>query len=116
MGERADIFGGADFDVSGFTPAKPAKAPPPAPVEAVRKVAEQAEFSSREPQRRRAKREPRCYRTGRNALFSIKADPDVVEEFYAIAQEQGWVLGLTLEHAVAALRKEVAAKGRGGKG
>lgn len=38
MAERADIFGEPDFDVSGFTPVKPA------PAAAIRKVAEKATF------------------------------------------------------------------------
>ena len=42
------------------------------------------------------------YRTGRNAQFTIKADPDVVAEFYRITDAEGWVLGETLEKAVAA--------------
>jgi hypothetical protein len=113
MVERANIFGEADFDVSGFVPAKPAPAVPP---EAVRKVAERAEFSSREPARKSPSRKPRCYRTGRNAQFTIKADPDVVAEFYAITEAEGWVLGETLERAVAALKKELVLGKRAGQG
>lgn len=113
MTERAEIFGETDFDVSGFTPAKPAPAAPP---EAVRKVAEKAEFSSREPARRLPRREARQYRTGRNAQFTIKADPEVVAEFYKITEDQEWVLGETLERAVAALKKEIGKAGRGGQG
>ena len=113
MANRAGIFGDADFDVSGFSPTKPA---PAAPADAVRKVAERAEFSSREPQRKRPKREPRCYRTGRNAQFTIKADPDIIAEFYAIADAEKWVLGQTLERAVAALKNEIARDHREGEG
>jgi hypothetical protein len=112
MADRANVFGDSDFDVSGFEPTKPSPAAAP---EAVRKVAERAEFSSREPDRKRPKREPRTYRTGRNAQFSCKADPDVVDDIYAIAKEQGWVIGLTLERAVAALKKEIADPGRAGR-
>jgi hypothetical protein len=113
MAERADIFGGSDFDVADFTPAKPAPAASP---EAVRRVAERAEFPSREPARKRPNRKPRCYRTGRNAQFTIKADPDVVAEFYKITEEQEWVLGETLERAVDALKKEIAKAERAGQG
>ena len=115
MADRANIFDDADFDLSGFTPAKPAAAPAP---EAIRKVAEKAAFPSRDPEKQKEPpektgRERRIYRTGRNAQFFCKATPEVVEEFYAISNAQGWVMGETLERAVAALKREL--QGRGGK-
>ncbi len=113
MSERASIFdAGPDFDVAGFTPQKPKAS---APAEKVRQVSEGASFKSREPaEQKRARREPRRYRTGRNTQFNIKGDPDVIEEFYRIADEQGWVLGETLERAVKALKNEIGArKGQG---
>jgi hypothetical protein len=113
MSERASIFDASpDFDVAGFTPQKPKVS---APAEKVRQVSEGASFKSREPvEQKVARREPRRYRTGRNTQFNIKGDPDVIEEFYRIADEQGWVLGETLERAVRALRSEIAAgKGQG---
>jgi hypothetical protein len=108
MSERASVFdAGPDFDVAGFTPQKPKTS---APAEKVRQVSEGANFKSREPAEQKiARREPRRYRTGRNTQFNIKGDPDVIEEFYRIADEQGWVLGETLERAVRALRTEIAA-------
>jgi hypothetical protein len=108
MSERASVFdAGPDFDVAGFVPQKPKVSAPP---EKVRQVAEGASFKSREPAEKKvARREPRRYRTGRNTQFNIKADPDVIEEFYRIADAQGWVLGETLERAVKALKKEIAA-------
>ena len=105
MSERASVFDATDFDVSDFAPAKP---PPAAKPDAVRQIAERSDFSSREPEKKRARREARVYRTGRNAQFSCKADPAVVDEFYAISDAQGWVMGQTLERAVAALRRELA--------
>ena len=113
MSERASVFdSGADFDVAGFAPQKPKAS---APAEKVRQVSEGASFKSREPaERKTAKREPRRYRTGRNTQFNIKGDPEVIEEFYGIADAQGWVLGETLERAVRALRNEIATgKGQG---
>ena len=105
--ERASIFdAGPDFDVAGFTPQKPKAS---APQEKVRQVSEGASFKSREAEEKPAKREPRRYRTGRNTQFNIKADPDIIEDFYSIADAQGWVLGETLERAVKALKNEVAA-------
>ena len=108
MSERASVFDrGSEFDVSGFVPQKPKAS---APAEKVREVSEGASFKSREPvEKKAAKREPRRYRTGRNTQFNIKGDPEVIEEFYAIADAQGWVLGETLERAVSALRNEIAA-------
>jgi hypothetical protein len=104
MTDRANIFGDADFDLTDFTPAKPAPAAPP---EAVRQVAERAEFTSREPERKRPSRSRRTYRTGRNGQFSIKADPLIIDRFYAISDERKWVLGETLERSVAALEREL---------
>jgi hypothetical protein len=56
------------------------------------------------------KRTPRRYRTGRNVQFNMKASQEAVDAFYAISDKQGWVLGETLEHAVAALRRELEHK------
>jgi hypothetical protein len=69
---------------------------------------EGANFRSREPESKRTKREPRRYRTGRDTQFNIKADREVIDDFYSIADKQKWVLGETLERAVAALKKEIA--------
>ena len=109
MSERASIFdAGPDFDVAGFVPEKPKAS---APAEKVRQVSEGASFKSREPaEAKAAKREPRRYRTGRNTQLNIKADPDVIEEFYRLADAQSWVLGETLERAVKALKNEIAAE------
>ena len=60
------------------------------------------------------KREPRRHRTGRNVQFNVKASQETVDAFYAISDRNGWVLGETLEHALAALQREVAGKGREG--
>jgi hypothetical protein len=110
MQERASIFDSStDFDVSGFAPQK---AKPSAPPEKVRQVSEGASFTSREPAEpkpsKTSRREPRRYRTGRNTQFNIKADPVIIEEFYKIADAQGWVLGETLERAVTALSSQIA--------
>lgn len=111
MSGRANIFDLAeDFDIGGFTPEKPR---PTAPPEKVRQVSEAASFRSREPEPQRARREPRRYRTGRDTQFNIKADADVIDEFYRIADRQNWVLGETLERAVTALKKELAAEAGG---
>jgi hypothetical protein len=61
--------------------------------------------ASREAQKEPITREPRRYRTGRNAQFNIKARADTIERFYALADRNGWVLGETFERAVAALER-----------
>jgi hypothetical protein len=107
---RASIFADDDLDVSDFAPkAGPDKsAPVPAQVKA---IAEAARFHSREPvlpPTPAAKRVPRRYRTGRNVQFNVKASQDTVDAFYSISDSKGWVLGETLEHALAALQRELA--------
>jgi hypothetical protein len=109
--QRISIFQD-DIDLSGFAPkVEPAKAAPPA--ELVKQVSESAHFHSREPARTRsqAKHKPRTYRTGRTATFSAKTTPAVFDALYAIADGQGWKIGETLEHALAALQRELSAQG-----
>ena len=119
MSERASIFeSDTDFDVSGFAPKQEARGGG-APSDKVRAISEAAQFRSREPDRPAsvpetapAMREPRRYRTGRNVQLNIKVRAETLETFYALADEQGWVLGETLEKAVAALKKELTARRR----
>jgi hypothetical protein len=111
---RASIFGNDDgnvLDVTGFAPktGNEAKAPP---AEQVRAVAQAANFKSREPtvakhEPKANKRAPRRYRTGRNVQLSVKALSDTVEAFYAITDQQKWVLGYTLQRAIEALQREL---------
>lgn len=121
--KRASIFEDdetAELDVSGFAPkSAPEPAPPP---EAVREVSEAAKFPSRAPPKRAAvptpvpappPRKPRLYRTGRNVQFNAKISQQTYDAIYAISDRQSWVLGETLEHAMAALQREL---GRGGEG
>ena len=49
---------------------------------------------------------PRRRRTGRNAQLNLKARPETIEAYCAIADRQGWGLGETLERAVALLERE----------
>ena len=104
-GDRAGVF---EDDLSDFQP-RPAARP-----EEVRRLAEGAGFRSRDPQPvsqgqmlAAERREPRRYRTGRNQQFNIKARPEAIESFYAIADRQGWVLGETFERAISALLREL---------
>lgn len=56
-------------------------------------------------------------RTGRNVQINIKASAATIEALYAIADAEGWVLGETLEHAIAALKAQLEAEraGQGGR-
>ena len=49
-------------------------------------------------------------RTGRNVQFNIRATQQVVDEFKALSEAQDWPDGLTLEKALGALKREMAAK------
>lgn len=118
--ERADL-GFAD-ELDNFNPADWA---PQSKAEAVaglsskaktRQVAEASGFKSREAQdvhgRAGQGESLRRRRTGRNAQFNLKARPETIAAFCAVADRQGWGLGETLEHAVALLEREYHAKGR----
>lgn len=125
---RASIFDGDDIDVTAFAPKAGPDRSAPAQA-AVRAVAEAANFRSREggaaapkaatpatpaPVPEATKREPRRHRTGRNVQFNIKVSQKAVDAFYAITDRQGWVLGETLEHALAALEKALEQDGKAG--
>ena len=104
---RASIFDDDELDVSGFAPKKGRDSSAPE-ADQVREVAAAANFRSREakePPASVAKRVPRRHRTGRNVQFNVKASQETVDAFYAISDGQGWVLGETLEHALAALQR-----------
>lgn len=115
---RASIFGdeAAPLDLSGFAPKAPQDIQAP-PAETIRAVSEAARFPSREarpataPPPTPVKREQRRHRTGRNVQFNIRARQETIDTFLAIADREGWVLGEVLEHAMAALERELAARG-----
>ena len=120
--ERANL--GFDTDLDGFDPAEWAVgSPTPSRPDdsAARKSAEATGFRSREvkvpptappqPAPERAGGAPvRRRRTGRNAQFNLKARPETIAQFCAVADAQGWGLGETLEHAVALLEREYSNK------
>lgn len=98
-----------DFDVSEFKPTE-AKKEPSAPRPEVKKAAAAAGFHSREAKvvpllEKPAVVEQRRRRTGRNAQLNLKAKPETIAEFTAIADKNGWGLGETLEKAVELLLK-----------
>ena len=114
--ERIDLgFGDAldDFDPAEWKPAKPKAANDRPKTDEVAKAAKSAGFASREVKEKTAtvgQGAPRRRRTGRNAQFNLKAKPETIEAYCAIADNQGWGLGETLEHAVALLEREYARK------
>jgi hypothetical protein len=110
---RASIFGDEEtttLDLNSFAPKSSPDAKAPAP-EKVRAVAQAANFPSREsvaPKPSPNKLRPnRQYRTGRNVQLSVKALSETVDTFYAVTDEQGWVLGYTLQRAMEALQREL---------
>jgi hypothetical protein len=115
--ERTDLgFSDAldDFDPAEWAPKKARSANARSPTTETRRVAAAAGFKSREPQLAPEERvggvaNVRRRRTGRNAQFNLKSRPETIEAFCAIADRQGWGLGETLEHAVAALEDRYGA-------
>lgn len=139
--ERADLgFADAldDLDLSEFKP-KPVKAANDRPSKAATaKAAEASGFKSREakpvqdetmtppvsvPDASRVGQgadtapklpetiQQRRRRTGRNAQFNLKARPETIDAYCALADRMGWGLGETLERAVALLEKEYGKAG-----
>src|ERR1700691_653867 len=51
---------------------------------------------------------PRLFKTGRNVQLNIKASAETVRRFVAISDAYEWPSGLTMEHAIGALEKELA--------
>ena len=115
MAERAGLFedGTDDFDVSSFVPKKPSKSTQPAS-DAIRTVAESANFQSREPVKA-ARAKQRRRRTGRNVQFNTKVTGACRDTFYEISDHNGWVLGETMEKAISALQRELALEKSGAK-
>ena len=137
--ERADLgFADAlnDLDLSDFAP-KPKRAANDRPSKAVTaKAAEAAGFKSREhkpaaempvlgpaalPDAPKAGQggvvtpgtpeaiQQRRRRTGRNVQLNLKARPETIEAYCALADRMGWGLGETLEKAVELLEKHYRA-------
>jgi hypothetical protein len=119
--KRSSILDDADdLDVSGFS-TKAAPDPNALSPERVRAVAEASRFPSREAKPSQptepapAKHVPRRYRTGRSAQFGCKTTQACYDGMYAIADQQGWKIGETLENAYAALKRELEGQGRAGQ-
>jgi hypothetical protein len=105
--QRSDPFGG-NLDLSDFKPAAPKKTKIEPAV--IREVSEANNFPSRAAptkpkETKAAPAVQRRRRTGRNVQFNIKATPEVIARFTALADKNGWVFGELLEHALNALEK-----------
>ncbi len=102
---RVDPFGG-DLDLSDFKPA-PVKRPA-ARKDAIREVSEANNFPSRAPERAKPAKTAvvqRRRRTGRNVQFNIKATPETIARFTALADKHGLVFGELLERALEAFER-----------
>lgn len=102
------------FNPEEWTPRK--KQPAPETTQAAREAAAKAVSRAASPSMAAEPPKPsqRRRRTGRNAQFNIKAKPETIEAFCAVADAQGWGLGETLEYAVALLKRDYAADGNKG--
>jgi hypothetical protein len=123
---RASIFGDQavdQLDLSGFAP-RPARKSTSPDRATVRRESEAAGFVSRQatsvspaiaaPEATGGpKPPPRRRRTGRNIQLNLKVDRETADRLYRLADEHGWVLGETLEHALEALEKAVAVRSEG---
>ena len=114
MNKRASIFDdAAELDVGAF---QPEAAPEPEPDrEKLKAISEASNFTSSQTKPLQAsslvRREPRRHRTGRKAQFNVRTTPQTVDEFYRLADQKGWLVGETLEHALAALKREIGESG-----
>lgn len=104
--QRADPFAG-DLDLSDFKPATPKR--PKIEPEVVRQVSEANNFPSRAASAPKTPKATtavqRRRRTGRNVQFNIKATPEAIERFTALADKRGWVFGELLEKLLDAFEK-----------
>ena len=111
---RASIFEQPPaLDLGGFAP-KTANDSDAPPREQVKAVSQAAHFPRREAAA--PKHEPetlskhtgRRYRTGRNVQLNVKVLQETFNDFYAVTEAQGWVLGYTFQRAIEALQRELA--------
>lgn len=110
MSDRASIFDKPKLDISGFTPrTDDSDRPPPDQLDA---LTQGSKFRSREASNPEPTRiQQRRRRTGRNVQFNIRATQEVIDEFKLLSEAKDWPDGLTLEHALAALKRELAGQG-----
>ena len=117
--ERLSVFEDVgEIDLTAFTPKREPRKLKPAK-EKVRAVTEAAKFPSRQgrPPADEAlsqpavsepfKRKPHYHKTGRTAQLNCRVMPAHFDKVYAIADQQGWKIGETVERALEALEREL---------
>ncbi len=106
--DRVNLGFGDPLDDLDLTEFKPRRAPAVRPQSGeTSRAAEAAGFRSREAKESEkiadgagGAVQQRRRRTGRNAQFNLKARPETIAAYCAIADQMGWGLGETLEKAV----------------
>ena len=113
---RSDLgFGAALDNLDSFDAVKKPSPKPAADPVGTKVAAEAAGFRSREPNPQKtpapkaASKPVRRRRTGRNAQFNLKAKPETIDAFCAVADANDWGLGETLEYAVELLQAKYGA-------
>jgi hypothetical protein len=110
MSARPNLFEeDDDLDLSVFAPRPDAGLNAPS-VEQIRTVTAAARFPSRQAPAAPEPRKPRRWRTGRTAQFNCRITPEAFAAFYAIADQQNWTVGATVENALAALKEKLRAQ------
>jgi len=93
--QRVDPFADAAIDLKDFKPTAPKR--PKVEPKIIREVSEANNFPSRAPSQARALAAAptvqRRRRTGRNVQFNIKATPETIARFTALADKHGFVFG-----------------------
>jgi hypothetical protein len=100
--QRSSFMEEGEPDPASFTPAKR----PPIDRDAARQVAERHGFPDRDPAPRATGRQRRNL-SGRNQQFNARVTQATLDQIYDIADAQRWVLGEVIEHAIAALTREL---------
>lgn len=115
--KRANLgFGSALDDLDADAWSTPTPPPVPVPEEKLRAVAEASGFQSREVKPERAPPKPktpprarRVRRTGRSFQLNMKIREEDRDRFYALCDQENWVLGYGFQMAVEALERELNA-------
>jgi hypothetical protein len=97
------------LDTTDFQ-AKPSRERVGPPPEQIRAISEAANFPDRESLKASSpvtKRKGRQYTTGRNIGFACKATQKTYDTIYEIAEQEQWKVAEVLEHAIAALQREL---------
>jgi hypothetical protein len=110
--QRVDPFADAAIDLKDFKPTAPKK--PKVEAAMIREISEANNFPSRAPSQAKtltaAPTVQRRRRTGRNAQFNIKATPETIARFTALADKHGLVFGEMLDRALDAFEQTLAPK------